>query len=83
MLRKAEDSLGLKEPRLKQYTYQIVGKDLYVYRKRDSERHKSMHSLINVFIRDEPDEIFDTAVLYSFKLIFPPNKDRQYYFASK
>ena len=75
MLRKTEDSSGLRSPKLKQYTYQIIGKELYVYRKSDSKSHKGMQSLIRVFIRDEPDEKFeDTIKLYSFTLIFPPNK---------
>jgi hypothetical protein len=39
-----------------------------------------MHNLIGVFIKDEPEEIAeDSTVLYPFKLIFPPHKERIYY----
>ena len=48
---------------MKQYTYRIVGKELYVYRNKESMMHKSMHSLIGVFIKDEPDETFDGTVI--------------------
>lgn len=43
-----------------------------------------MHSLVGVFLQDEPEEYLDeTTVLYPFKLIFPPNKPRVYYLLSK
>ena len=56
MLRKAQDSTGIF---LKQYTYRIVDKELYVYKNKKSMMHKSMYSLTGVFIQDEPDEMFD------------------------
>ena len=74
MLRKLEDS---KEERLKVYTYRIIGKELYVYNKHGSRQHKSMQNLTGVFIKDEPDDVFDILTpLYSFKLIFSRNKER-------
>lgn len=43
-----------------------------------------MHSLVGAFLKDEADEQLDsTTVLYPFKIIFPPNKARSYYFLSK
>ena len=82
MLRKSEKTNDFgKKLILKIYTYRLVGKELYVFRKSDSNDHKSMHSLTGVFIRDAADEKFDeTAVLFSFKLISPRKKVRQYYF---
>ncbi len=72
------------ETKLKRYWYCLLGQELYVYKKKDEEKHKSMHSLKGVFIKDEPDEQLDsTTVLYPFKLIFPPNKSRSYYLLSK
>ena len=43
-----------------------------------------MHSLVGIFLEDMPEEELDkTTVLYPFKLIFPPNKDRVFYLLSK
>lgn len=78
MIRKAT------ETRLKRYWYCLLGKELYVYKNKDEEKHKSMHSLVGVFIKDEGEEQLDaTTVLYPFKLIFPPNKVRVYYLLTK
>jgi len=78
MIRKAT------ETKLKKYWYCLLGKELYVYKNKREEKHKSMHSLVGVFIKDEAEEQLDsTTVLYPFKLIFPPNKARSYYFSDK
>ena len=78
MIRKAT------ETKLKRYWYCLLGKELYVYKNKREEKHKSMHSLIGVFIKDEVEEQLDsTTVLYPFKLVFPPNKARSYYLTSK
>ena len=78
MIRKAT------ETKLKKYWYCLLGKELYVYKNKREEKHKSMHSLVGVFIKDEAEEQLDsTTVLYPFKLIFPPNKARSYYFSDR
>ena len=78
MIRKAT------ETKLKRYWYCLLGKELYVYKNKKEEKHKSMHSLVGVFIKDEAEEQLDsTTVLYPFKLIFPPNKARSYYLTSR
>jgi len=78
MIRKAT------ETKLKRYWYCLLGKELYVYKNKKEEKHKSMHSLVGVFIKDEVEEQLDsTTVLHPFKLIFPPNKVRTYYLLSK
>ena len=78
MIRKAT------ETKLKRYWYCLLGKELYVYKNKREEKHKSMHSLVGVFIKDEAEEQLDaTTVLYPFKLIFPPNKARSYYFTDR
>lgn len=78
MIRKAT------ETRLKRYWYCLLGKELYVYKNKKEEKHKSMHSLVGVFVKDEVEEQLDaTTVLYPFKLIFPPNKARTYYLRNK
>ena len=78
MIRKAT------ETKLKKYWYCLLGKELYVYKNKREEKHKSMHSLVGVFIKDEAEEQLDsTTVLYPFKLIFPPNKARSYYLTDR
>ena len=63
-----------KDEKLKRYWYCLMGKELYSYKGDNRETHKQMHSLVGVFIKDEPDELFkDTTMLHSFKLIFQPN----------
>lgn len=57
-----------------------MGKELYTYKNRQEEKHKGMHNLIGVFIKDLPEERLDeTTVLYPFDLIFPSSKPRTYY----
>jgi len=78
MIRKAT------ETKLKKYWYCLLGKELYVYKNKNEEKHKGMHNLVGVFIKDEPEEHLDSAtVLYPFSLIFPGNKPRIYYLLSK
>ena len=74
MIRKAT------ETKLKKYWYCLLGKELYVYKKKEEEKHKGMHNLIGVFIKEEEEEHLDAnTVLYPFSLIFPGNKPRTYY----
>ena len=78
MIRKAT------ETKLKKYWYCLLGKELYVYKNKSEEKHKGMHNLIGVFIKDEPEEYLDsTTVLHPFSLIFPGNKPRTYYLLNK
>lgn len=78
MLRKAP------EGKYKRYWFCLLGKELYCYRKKDEEKHKGMHSLVGVYIREEREEVLENnTTLYPFKLIFPPNKGRSYYLLSK
>lgn len=74
MIRKAT------ETKLKKYWYCLLGKELYVYKNRQEDKHKGMHNLVGVFIKDEPEEhLDDQTVLYPFSLVFPPAKSRTYY----
>jgi len=61
-----------------------LGKELYVYKNKQEEKHKGMHNLVGVFIKDDGEEKLDsTTVLYPFSLIFPGNKPRTYYLLNK
>jgi hypothetical protein len=72
------------ETKLKKYWYCLLGKELYVYKNKQEEKHKGMHNLMGVFIKDEKEEHLDaTTVLYPFSLIFPGNKPRTYYLLKK
>jgi serine/threonine protein kinase len=78
MIRKAN------ETKLKKYWYCLLGKELYVYKNKKEEKHKGMHNLVGVFIKDEPEEQLDaTTLLYPFSLVFPGNTTRTYYLQTK
>lgn len=78
MLRKAN------ETKLKKYWYCLLGKELYVYKNKTDEKHKSMHSLAGIFIKDDLEEFMDSkTVIYPFSLIFPANKIRTFYLPNK
>lgn len=77
MLRKAD------EKKIRRYWYTLLGKELYVYKSKNEDRHKSMHSLVGGFISDEPEEQLDqNTTLYPFKLSLPGQKARLYYLIS-
>ena len=72
------------ETKLKKYWYCLLGKELYVYKSQKEEKHKGMHNLVGVFMKDDLEEYLDsTTVLYPFTLIFPGNKPRTYYLLNK
>lgn len=72
------------ETKLKKYWYSLLGNELYVYKSKNEEKHKGMHNLSGVFIKDDSEEYLDsTTVLYPFTLIFPGNKPRTYYLLNK
>ena len=78
MLRKAN------ETKLKKYWYCLLGKELYVYKQKTDEKHKSMHSLSGIFIKDDIEEFMDSKTcVYPFSLIFPGNKVRTFYLPEK
>ncbi len=78
MLRKAP------EGKYKKYWFSLLGKELYCYRKKNEEKHKGMHNLVGVYIREEKEEALNqNVILYPFRLIFPPNKGRTYYLITK
>ena len=45
-----------KEKCLKAYWYRLIGKELYVYRAKDSNKHKILHSLVGAVIKNASDE---------------------------
>jgi len=73
------------EGKLKRYWFVLLGKEFYCYRKKDDPNHKTMHSLVGTYVKDEAEEQVPgkSVKLYPFRLIFPPNKSRQYFLISK
>lgn len=71
------------EGKFKRYWFCLLAKELYCYRKKEDEKHKTMNSLVGVFIKSEEPEHINhkgkTVVFYPFKLLFPQNKSRVYY----
>lgn len=55
-----------------------------MYKNKQEEKHKGMHNLVGVFIKDDLEEYLDsTTVLYPFTLVFPGNKPKTYYLLNK
>jgi len=74
----------VNEKRLKKYWYCLLGKELYIYKNKTDEKHKNMHSLAGIFIKDDIEEFMDSkTVVYPFSLIFPANKIRTFYLPNK
>ena len=72
------------ETKLKKYWYSLLGNELYVYKTKNDEKHKGMHNLSGVFIKDDAEEYLDsTTVLHPFTLVFPGNKPRTYYLLNR
>lgn len=77
MMRKAS------KDKFKKYYYRLLDKELYVYKTKKDEEHKTMINLIGVFLRTDSEEPLDKKnILYPFTLIFP-NKERTFYLLSK
>jgi hypothetical protein len=65
--------------KLKKYWFSLLGKELYCYKHKQDDKHKSMLTLVGIFIEKEKDEILDKkTTLFPLKVIFP-NKERIYY----
>eukprot|EP00344_Euplotes_crassus_P003383 CAMPEP_0196995726 /NCGR_PEP_ID=MMETSP1380-20130617/1792_1 /TAXON_ID=5936 /ORGANISM="Euplotes crassus, Strain CT5" /LENGTH=706 /DNA_ID=CAMNT_0042411491 /DNA_START=310 /DNA_END=2430 /DNA_ORIENTATION=- len=79
MYRKTKD-----KSRIKKYFYKIIGTEMYSYKNEESKTHKTMHSMLGVYISEEKDEKMSDGsgknlTLYPIKLVFP-QKYRLYYF---
>jgi hypothetical protein len=68
-----------KNDKLKRYWYSLLGIQLYTYKNKSDEKHKSVNSLVGSFLNDMEPEMHDDTKYYPFKLIFPGNKTRVFY----
>jgi calcium-dependent protein kinase len=57
-------------------------KDLFYYKDESDSRHKSMHNLSGLFLKEEATKILDDITYYSFSIIFPKKK-RTYFCDNK
>jgi serine/threonine protein kinase len=76
----------LTDVKLKKYYYVLLGKELYIYKKKEDTKHKSMQNLVGVFLKEEQameEHLDENTTIYPFTLVYPGNKDRTYYLTDK
>ena len=64
--------------KMKKIYFRLICKDLYYYKSKEDNKHKGMHNLSGVYIRDDGEVIINDKKLYCFCIIFP-SKERKYY----
>ena len=64
--------------KMKKIYFKLIYKDLYYYKSKDNKKHKGMHNLSGVYIKDEGIVQISDKKLYCFNIIFP-SKERKYY----
>ena len=64
--------------KMKKIYFKLIYKDLYYYKSKDNKKHKGMHNLSGVYIKDEGVVQISDKKLYCFNIIFP-SKERKYY----
>ena len=64
--------------KMKKIYFKLICKDLYYYKSKEHTKHKGMHNLSGVYIKDEGTVTINDKKLYCFNIIFP-SKERKYY----
>ena len=64
--------------KMKKIYFKLICKDLYYYKSKEHKKHKGMHNLSGVYIKDEGTVTINNKKLYCFNIIFP-TKERKYY----
>ena len=64
--------------KMKKIYFRLICKDLYYYKSKDTKKHKGMHNLSGVYIKDLGIVTINEKKLYCFNIIFP-SKERKYY----
>ena len=64
--------------KMKKIYFRLIHKDLYYYKSKDNKKHKGMHNLSGVYIKDEGGIKISNQTFYCFNIIFP-SKERKYY----
>ena len=68
----------IQDNKMKKIYFKLICKDLYYYKSKEHKKHKGMHNLSGVYIRDEGAVTINSKKLYCFSVIFP-SKERKYY----
>ena len=67
-----------QDDKLKQIYFKLIYKDLYYYKTKEDTKHKGMHNLSGVYLKEEEPVLMDNKTFYSFIIAFP-SKERKYY----
>ena len=54
--------------------FKLFYKDLFFFKNRLDTKHKGMHNLSGLFLKEEATKILDDKIYYSFSIIFPTKK---------
>ena len=54
--------------------FQLYYKDLFYFKNKLDFKHKGMHNLSGLFLKEEPNKILDDTIYYSFSINFPSKK---------
>ena len=68
----------IQDNKMKKIYFRLICKDLYYYKSKEIKKHKGMHNLSGVYIKDEGAVTINNRKLYCFNIIFP-TKERKYY----
>ena len=68
----------IKNKMTKQIYFKLIYKDLYYYKTKEDTKHKGMHNLSGVYLKEEETQLIDGKKFYSFVIVFPA-KERKYY----
>ena len=72
----------IKDGQMVRIFLKLFYKDLFYYKDESEPRHKSMHNLSGLFLKEEATKILDDITYYSFSIIFPKKK-RTYFCDNK
>ena len=67
-----------QEDKIKQIYFKLIYKDLYYYKSKEDTKHKGMHNLSGVYLKEDDKVTIEGKQFYSFTIVFP-SKDRKYY----
>ena len=71
-----------QEDKIKQIYFKLICKDLYYYKSKEDTKHKGMHNLSGVYLKEEEPITLEGKQFYTFIIVFP-SKERKYYVLDK
>lgn len=72
----------IQDNKIKKIYFKLICRDMYYYKSKEDEKHKGMHNLSGVFVKEEGSVNYQDKILYCFSILFPTKK-RQYYCENK